>query len=173
MRRGVPDERPPRADLWRSALLAVAVALGVAALAAVDGRRADAELDDLRNDVCAASIPPRLLARADGLFDPVRRSGLDAPLFLRELDAAFVEPVAIALYFETESALWRVPSWGGGAEPTGGESWPWRLARWEELAWQEGCRARRDGSQLTVVRTLATPGGKFVVLVANRRRPTS
>ncbi|HSM12478.1 MAG TPA: hypothetical protein VLA66_00275, partial [Thermoanaerobaculia bacterium] len=122
----------------------VALAVLVAALGALDDRRAEGKLAVLSGEVCDVPLPPRLLAPLDRLFDPARRERANSRAIVERLEARLATDRPVRLYFETEAALWSVTRWEE-ASRNGAFSWPPSLGRWEELAWSSGCHGEVDG----------------------------
>ncbi len=157
-----------RRDLLAAALVGLLVGLAVFALNSWNDHRASVQLESLRSSVCSAGFPKSLLADADRLFSARGRQRGGRRLY-GSLTGRLPGADSVIPFFESEQTLWRLGS-GSGADSDGGRYWPQAIGRWEAVAWKEGCVATRSGNRLLVARTLMTPRGRYLVLVAEQYR---
>lgn len=168
----VPAVRAPtrvRRDLmW---VLAAGLLLGalIAFLDGIDRRRAQRQMDALALAVCGVVLPPAVSRTSDRLFvqerAPKAREHTD---LVAHLAAAMPLSSSMEVFLEADATLWSINRWSGRAPASA--RWPQAIGRWEQVAWAEGCRSARDGTRLIVARTVATPGGRFLVLVVTQHR---
>jgi hypothetical protein len=148
---------------------AFGLALAVTGLGLLDARRAERQLADLERSVCGVEVPPAWLAPLVPLLEDPASEGANRRQPAAPLLGAVAQAENASIYFEHAAMLWTLDRWRS-TEPDGASSWPQAVGRWEQVAWAEGCRSARIGTQLVVARTLEVAPRRFVVVVVRRWR---